>query len=140
MTAFRPEEDLRDRPIGELMKELANETTTLVRQELELAKAEAAQKGKRAGLGAGILTGAGLVGLLALGALTAFLILALDGVMPSWLAALLVALAFAAVASVLALLGRRRLKEAGPPKPERAVASVKADVDEAKTRAKSARS
>ena len=139
MAAFRGEDDLRDRPIAELMKELANETTTLVRQEIELAKAEAAQKGRQAGLGAGLLTGAAVVGLLALGALTAFLILALDGVTPSWLAALIVALVWAAVAAVLALLGRQRLKEAGPPKPEQTVESVKEDIAEAKTRGKFAR-
>ena len=140
MTTFDREEDLRDRPIAELMKELANETTTLVRQELQLAKAEAAEKGKRAGLAAGLLTGAGVAGLLALGALTAFLILALDSAMPSWLAALIVALMWAAVAGVLAFIGRQRIKEAGPPKPEQTLDSVKEDVDHAKTRAKSARS
>ena len=141
MSEFGPEDvDLRDRPIGELMRELAQETTRLVRQEIELAKAETAQKGKRAGLGAGMLTGAGVAALLALGALTACLILALDGALPNWLAALVIALLWAAVAGVLALVGRQRLREAGTPKPERAVESMKEDVEEAKRSARSGRS
>src|SRR3712207_708366 len=93
--------DLRDRPIGELMKQLAEETSTLVRQELELAKAEMTQKGKKAGVGIGLMGMAGVAALLALGTLTAFLVLALDGVMPNWLAALIVGLAWAAIAGVL---------------------------------------
>ena len=135
---YRPD-DARDRPVGELMKELANETTTLVRQELELAKAEMGQKAKRAGLGAGMLGGAGVAALLALGALTACLILALDGALPNWLAALVIALLWAAVAGVLALVGRQRVKEAGPPKPEQTVETVKADVEVVKERARSGR-
>ena len=135
---YRPD-DARDRPVGELMKELANETTTLVRQELELAKAEMGQKAKRAGLGAGMLGGAGVAALLALGALTACLILALDGALPNWLAALVIALVWAAVAGVLALVGRQRVKEAGPPKPEQTVETVKADVEVVKERARSGR-
>ena len=62
--------DLRERPIGELLKELSTQTTTLVRQELELAKAEMAEKGKQAGVGVGMFGGAGIFGMLALGALT----------------------------------------------------------------------
>ena len=98
------QDDLRDRPVGELLKELSTQTTTLVSQELELAKAEMAEKGKRAGLGAGMFGGAGLFGLLALGALTACLIAALATGMDVWLAALIVAVAYAAVAAVLAIL------------------------------------
>ena len=77
------DQDLRERPIGELMKQLAQETTTLVRQEIELAKAEVRQKGRKAGPGIGMVGAAGVVGLLAAGALTAFFIFALDGVMPA---------------------------------------------------------
>ena len=131
--------DLRDRPVSELMKQLAQETTTLMRQELELAKAEVSQKGKKAGLGIGILGIAGVVALLALGALTAFFILALDGAMPNWLAALIVALVYGAIAAGLYFMGREKVEEAGPPKPEQTVESVKEDVEWAKTQAKSAR-
>jgi uncharacterized membrane protein YqjE len=129
----------RERPVGELLKQLSEETSTLVRQELALAKAEMAEKGKRAGVGAGMFGGAGLFGLLASGALTACLIAALDAAMPLWLAALIVALVWAAVAAVLAMTGKGRIEQAGPPVPEQTQDSVKEDVEWAKTRARSAR-
>jgi uncharacterized membrane protein YqjE len=131
--------ELRDRPVGELLKELSTQTSTLVRQELELAKAEMAEKGKRAGLGAGMFGGAGLFGLLALGALTACLIAALATGMEVWLAALIVAVVYAAVAGVLALLGRKKTREATPPAPEQAIESTKEDVQWAKSQVRSAR-
>ncbi len=130
-------EELRDRPIGELMRELANETATLVRQELELAKAEMREKGRKAGKGAGMLGGAGIAGLLALGALTAFLILALDGVMPNWAAALVVAALWAVVAGVLALRGREKVQEATPPVPEQTRETIEEDLQWARNQAKS---
>jgi uncharacterized membrane protein YqjE len=132
-------DELRDRPIGELLKQLSQETTTLVRQELELAKAEMTQKGKRAGLGAGMLGGAGVAALLGLGALTAAAIAALDAAMPLWLAALIVAVLWLAVAAVLALQGKGKVQDATPPVPEQTQESVKEDVEWAKTRARSAR-
>jgi uncharacterized membrane protein YqjE len=131
--------DLRERPVGELLKELSTQTTTLVRQELELAKAELAEKGKQAGLGVGMFGGAGLFGLLALGALTACIIAALATGMELWLAALIVALVYAAIAGVLALLGRQKTRDAAPPAPEQAIESTKEDVQWAKSQAKSAR-
>jgi uncharacterized membrane protein YqjE len=134
-----PQNDLRERPVGELLKELSNQTTTLVRQELELAKAEMAEKGKQAGLGAGMFGGAGLVGLLALGALTTCVIAALATAMELWLAALIVAVVYAAIAGVLALAGRKKTQQATPPAPEQAIESTKEDIQWAKTQAKSAR-
>jgi uncharacterized membrane protein YqjE len=131
-------DDLREQSIGELLKRLSEETSTLVRQELELAKAEVTQKGKEAGVGAGLFGGAGVVGLLALGALTAAIILALDLAMPAWLAALIVALVYGAIAGVLALRGKDRFKAAGPPVPEQTIETVKEDARWAKTRARSA--
>jgi hypothetical protein len=131
--------DLRERPIGELLKQLSEETTTLVKQELDLAKAEVAQKGQQAGKGLGMFGGAGLMGLGAFGALTAFFILLLDGAVANWAAALIVAAVYGAIAGVLALQGRNKLKEATPPVPEQAVDSVKEDVQWAKTRTQSAR-
>jgi uncharacterized membrane protein YqjE len=133
------QDDLRDRPVGELLKELSQQTTALVRQELDLAKAEMAEKGKRAGLGAGMFGGAGLFAVLALGALTACLIAALATGMDVWVAALIVAVAYAAVAGVLALLGKQKTREALPPAPEQAIESTKEDVQWAKTRVGSAR-
>jgi uncharacterized membrane protein YqjE len=125
-------EELHDRPIGELLKQLANETTTLVRQELDLAKAEMREKAGKAGPGFGMWGAAGAAGLLALGSLTAFLILALDGAIPNWLAALVVCLVWAAVAGVLYLRGKRRVEEAGSPVPEKTIETVKEDVQWAK--------
>ena len=130
---------LREQPIGELLKQLSQETTTLMKQELDLAKAEVAQKGQQAGKGAGMFGGAGVMGFLALAALTAALIMALDKAMPNWAAALIVAAVYAVVAGVLALQGRNKLKEATPPVPEQTVESVKEDVQWAKTRTQSAR-
>ena len=131
--------DPRDESVGALLKQLSEETTTLVRKELELAKAEMAQKGKQAGLGAGLFGGAGIAALLTLGSLTAFLILLLDGALPNWAAALIVTALWAAVAGVLALTGRQKVQEATPPKPEQTVETIKEDVEWAKTQRPSAR-
>jgi Putative Actinobacterial Holin-X, holin superfamily III len=131
--------DLRGRPIGDLLKQLSEETTTLVRQELELAKAEVTEKGKKAGTGAGMFGGAGVAAFLGLGALTAALIAALDAAMPLWLAAFIGGALWLAVAGVLALQGRNKVQEATPPVPEQTTESVKEDLQWAKTRAKSAR-
>jgi uncharacterized membrane protein YqjE len=121
-------DELRERPVGELLKQLANETTTLVKQELELAKAEMREKAGKAGPGVGMWGVAGVTGLLALGSLTAFLILALDGAMPNWLAALIVGLVYAAIAGFLYLRGKQRVEEAGSPVPEQTVETLKEDV------------
>jgi Putative Actinobacterial Holin-X, holin superfamily III len=130
--AYVPEDpDLRQQPIGELVKQLAEETSTLVRQELELARAEMTQKGKQAGLGLGELGGAGIVALYALGALTACLIAALALAMPVWLAALIVAVVYGIIAGVLALIGRRQLQSTSLT-PERTQQTVKEDVEWAK--------
>jgi Putative Actinobacterial Holin-X, holin superfamily III len=129
--------DLRERSLGELLKELSQETTRLVHQELELAKAELAQKGKQAGAGAGLFGGAGALGLAALGALTACFILALNAVLPAWLAALLVAVVYGVIAFVLVKQGQAKMKAAGPPVPEQTIETVKEDVAWAKTQMRS---
>jgi MFS family permease len=133
-----PPDELRERPIGDLVKQLAGQTSTLVRQEIDLAKAELTEKGRVAGQGAGFLGGAALVGLMAAGALTATLILVLDTAMDSWLAALIVTVVMAAVAGFLALRGRDRIRAATPVVPEQTVETVKEDVEWAKTRTPSA--
>jgi uncharacterized membrane protein YqjE len=125
-------EDLRERPVGELLKQLANETATLVRRELDLAKAEMREKAGKAGPGFGMWGAAGVTALLALGSLTAFLILALDGAMPNWLAALIVGLVWAAIAGLLYVRGKQRVEDAGSPVPEQTIESVKEDVQWAK--------
>jgi tetrahydromethanopterin S-methyltransferase subunit C len=133
------ETQLEDRPIGELMRQLSDQTTTLVRQEIELAKAEMTAKGKQLGVGAGAFGGAGLMGLYAVGAITACLILALSTAVAGWLAALIIGVVYAAIAGVLALIGKKKTQAGGPPVPERAISSTKEDVEWAKTRAKTAR-
>jgi uncharacterized membrane protein YqjE len=131
--------DLRDAPVSDLVKALSEQTSALARQEVELAKAELAEKGKRAGIGAGMFGGAGLFGFFAFAGLTTTLILALATALAAWLAALVVTLVYAAIAGVLALQGKSKVKQAGPPVPEQAVDSTKEDLAWVKTRAKSAR-
>lgn len=131
-------QDLRDEPIAELLKRLSNETTHLVKMELELAKAEMTQKGKQAGLGAGLLGGGGIAGLMALIALTLTLIFLLDTFMKTWIAALIVTVLWAAIAGVLALKGKNELQDVNPA-PEQTIETVKEDVEWAKTQKPSAR-
>jgi VIT1/CCC1 family predicted Fe2+/Mn2+ transporter len=130
---------LRERPIGEVVKELTNDLSRLVRQEIELAKAEMAEKGRTAAPGLGMFGGAGIVALCAAGALTAFLVLVFSLFLPEWAAALIVGAALAAVAFVLIRQGKERVAEAGKPVPEQTIETVKEDVEWAKTRASSAR-
>jgi uncharacterized membrane protein YqjE len=126
------QQDLHDQSIPALLKQLATETTTLVRQELDLAKAEMSEKGRKAGPGFGLIGAAGGMALLAAGALTTFLILALDGVMPNWLAALLVAAVYGVVAYVLYSRGKEKVDDAGSPAPRQTIETVKEDVEWAK--------
>ena len=132
------DQDLHDRPISELLRDLSQQTTTLMRQELELAKAEIAQKGRKAGVGAGLLGAAGVSALATLGAFTAFLILALNTFLPAWAAAGIVTLLYGIPAAVLALRGRDKVKEATPLAPEQTIETVKEDVEWAKNPTKSA--
>jgi uncharacterized membrane protein YqjE len=131
--------ELNSRPTGDLLRELSNQTTTLVRQEIELLKAELTEKGKTAGVGVGMFGGAGLFGVFAFAALTTCIIAALTEVMSLWLAALIVTVVYAAVAAVLGLRGRDKVQEATPIAPEQTTESVKEDVQWAKTRAQSSR-
>lgn len=128
-----------DRSVAELMKQLSDQTATLVRQELDLAKAELSIKGKKAGLGAGMFGGASLLGVYALGALIACAILALALAVTGWLAALIVAAVLGAIGGVLALIGRKKVKQGVPPTPEQTIESVKEDVAWTKQRAQEGR-
>ena len=131
---------LRQRSTLELVKDLTHQASTLVHQEIELvklevhenvelAKVEMTEKAKTVGIGAALLTAAGVAGLLALGALSAFLILALDGVMPNWAAALCVAAMWTVAGGVLALYGRKKINEMGTAVPSRTIEAVKEDVE-----------
>ena len=132
-----PTEDKRNASTAELVKELSREVSQLVREEIALAKAEMTQKGKHAGIGAGMLSGAAVLALAAVGGSMAFLMLVLDSWMPGWLAALIVTIAYAAAAAVLALRGKERISHATPPAPTQTIESVKEDVQWAKTHATS---
>jgi len=135
----RQNTDFRERPLGEVARDLTRDVSLLVRQEVDLAKAEMAQKGRVAAPGLGMIGGAGVVGLMAAGSLTAFLILVLSIFLPEWGSALIVGAALAAVAFALAKQGKDRVGEAGAPIPEQTIETVKEDVEWAKTRATSAR-
>jgi uncharacterized membrane protein YqjE len=128
-----------ERSTAELVGDLARQMTALVHHEFELAKVEMTEKSKRAGMGAGLFGGAAVLALLGAGALTACVIAALDLVMPLWLAALIVAVAYLVGAGVVLLVGRSELREATPPVPLDAVESSKEDVRWLKTQAASAR-
>lgn len=129
----------QDRSVPDLVRGLAQETATLVRQELALARAEVTQTAKRTGIGIGELGGAALFGLFALACLSAAAIAALAIALPVWLAALIVAAVYGGVAGVLGLRGGRQVAEAMPPKPEQTIETVKEDVAWARTRMSSGR-
>ena len=128
-----------ERPVGELVKDATEQAQTLIRQEIELAKVELSEKGKKAGIGAGMFGGAGLFGLFAFAALTAASIGAVDLAVPFWAAALIVAAVYGAIAGVLALTGKNKVQEATPPVPEQTVDNVKEDVAWTKQRAQAGR-
>jgi uncharacterized membrane protein YqjE len=132
--------EARERPTGELLKELSDQTTTLVRKEIELAKVELAEKGRHAGQGAGMFGAAGLLAIFAFACVTACAVLALATAVAAWLAALIVAVVYAAIAGVVALRGKKQISRATPPVPEQAVDSTKEDVEWVKERAKAGRS
>jgi uncharacterized membrane protein len=125
--------------VTDLAKQLSEQTSRLVRQEVELAKAELSVKGKQVGIGAGLFGGAGVFGLFALGALTAAAVAGLGEVMAVWLSALIVAAIWAAVAGAMALLGKGRVEAAAPPVPEQTIDSVEEDMEWAKQRAQKGR-
>jgi hypothetical protein len=130
---------LRDRPIGEVTSALTRDLSLLVRQELELAKAEMAEKGRVAARGFGMIGGAGVAALMGAGALTACAVLVLSLFLPSWLSALLVAVALAGLAYLLALRGKDQIGKAGTLIPEQTIETIEEDVEWAKARATSAR-
>ena len=129
--------DLHDRPIGELFGQLSEQISTLVRQELDLAKAELRQKGKRAGVGVGLISGGGLLAVGAFGALTTTLILALSTWVDAWLAALIVTVVYGAGAAALAMKGKERVQAVGSPVPQQTIQTLKEDVQWAQSQIRS---
>jgi uncharacterized membrane protein YqjE len=118
----------QDESTAELVRQAAEQISRLVRDELALAKVEMTEKGKKAGVGAGLLGGGGLVALYGVAALLTAIVLGLAEAMPAWLAALIVTVVLFAVAGVLALLGKKNVAKATPAKPEQAIAGLKEDV------------
>jgi hypothetical protein len=127
-----------ERSVAELIKDLADETGTLVKQEIGLARVEMTAKAQAVGKDAGLIGAGAFLALLAAGTLTAFLISLLATAMDTWLAALIVTIVLAAGAGTLILAGKNRLQKALPPTPEQTIETVKEDVQWAKTRTRSA--
>ena len=121
-----------DRSVSELVNQLSQQTSSLIRQELRLAQTELQEKGKRVGIGAGMFGGAGLVALYGVGALVAAAIIGIGALLEPWIAAVIVGAVLLAVAGVLALTGRKQVERGTPPLPQQAIESAKRDVNEVK--------
>jgi MFS family permease len=130
---------VEEKSTSELLRDLSDEMTKLVHQEVDLAKVELSEKGRRLGTGAGLFGGAAAVGYLGGGALVAAAIAGISTAVTVWLAALIVGLALAGVAGIMALSGRAQMARGAPPIPEAAIDSSKEDIEWLKTQAKSAR-
>jgi uncharacterized membrane protein YqjE len=115
-----------------LVQRASEQVSRLVKDEIALAKAELAEKGKHAGIGAGLFGAGGVLALYGIGALIATLIIVFDLFLPLWLAALVIATSLFLIAGILALIGKKQVTKAVPPEPKAAIESVKADVDEVK--------
>jgi len=135
--------DLRNEPIGELLKRLTGDLTLLMRQEFELFRTEMTEKTKRVGTqvgeGAGMLSGAAVCGLFALAGLTTTVILLLALMMPAWVAALIVTVIYGIAAAIMAIAGKHKLDNLKAPVPTQTIETVKEDVEWAKTRTNSAK-
>lgn len=123
-----PRVETQDPTLGALVHDLSEQTSRLVRSEVELAKAELAEKGKNAGVGIGLFSAAGLLAFFGAAVLITTVILALALVLPGWASALIVAVLLFAAAGVAALMGKNKVAEATPPKPERARENVPKDI------------
>ncbi|MBT2470636.1 phage holin family protein [Streptomyces sp. ISL-66] len=124
-----------EEPVGVLVSRASQQISELIREEMQLARAEMAQKGRRFGKGGGLFGAAGLIGILAAQAFTATCVAALALVLPLWASALLVGAALAALAAVVALFGKQQVAKAGTPAPQQAIKSFKADLAEIKEKA-----
>ncbi|MGE5636887.1 MAG: phage holin family protein [Nocardioidaceae bacterium] len=127
---------LSEKSLAELVQRLSQQMSTLVRQEMRLAQTELQQKGKRAGLGAGMFGGAGVVALYGVGAIVAGIVMLLATAVEPWLAGVIVGVALLLVAGLLALMGKKQVQQATPAAPERAIESVKRDVEQVKEAAR----
>ena len=124
-----------DASAAQLVKQVSEQTQRLIRQELALARLEVTDKVKHAGIGAGLLAGAGFVAFFGMATLIAMLVLVLATALEAWLAALIVAVALLALAGSMAVIARGQIKRATPAVPQQTIESVKADVDEVRAHA-----
>jgi uncharacterized membrane protein YqjE len=127
-----PARPVTEQSTSELVQRASEQITTLVRDEIALAKAELTEKAKHAGIGVGLFGGGGVLAMYGVGALIATLIIVLNLFLELWLAALIMTVVLFLIAGILGLLGKKQVTKAVPPEPEAAIASVKADVDEVK--------
>ncbi|WP_433336558.1 phage holin family protein [Spirillospora sp. CA-294931] len=130
-----PAPDAVEPGTGDLVKQASQQISELVRAEMRLAVAEVKDKGRHAGKGAGLFGGAGIVALYGVGALLAAAIAALALALPVWASALIIGLVLLAIAGVMAMVGRKQVRQAAPPMPEQAIESAKRDLTEIKGRA-----
>ncbi len=121
-----------DEPIGAVVHRLSEQLPELVRSEIRLAQAELAEKGKHAGVGIGLFSGAGLLALYGVAGLFTTAVIALDLALPLWLAALIVTVALFVAAGIAAVVGKKQVTQASPPTPEKAIAGAKQDVEAVK--------
>ncbi len=118
--------------LGALVHQLSQQIPELIRSEMKLAQAEVAAKGKRAGVGIGMFSVAGLLAFFAVASLIATAILGLALVVDAWLAALIVAVILLAGAAVAGVMGKNKVAEAAPAVPERAIQGLKDDLSTVK--------
>ncbi|MBP2587115.1 hypothetical protein J3A78_007593 [Streptomyces sp. PvR006] len=135
MSTVERQPQAADDSVGVLVSRASQQMSELVRAEMQLARAEMTQKGKRYGKGGGLFGAAGIIGLLGLQALTAACIAALALVLPVWASALVITAVLGILAAVTGLAGRKQIARAGTPTPEHTIDSVKADLAEIKEKA-----
>jgi uncharacterized membrane protein YqjE len=128
MSNSRVSTDAPEETVGRLVHRLSEQLPELIRSEVRLAQAELTEKGKRAGVGIGMFSAAGLLAFFGLAVLVTTAILALALALPAWASALIVGAVLLAGAGVAAVVGRNKVQSATPPKPELAMESVKLDV------------
>ena len=117
-----------DPTMGALVHDLTQQVPQLIRSEIRLAQVEMTEKGKRAGLGIGMFSAAGLLAFFGLACIITTVILGLAHALPDWLSALIVAVALFVIAGIVALVGKKEVQQATPPAPEQAIEGVKEDI------------
>lgn len=129
--------DPSEASVRELVRQMSEDSSRLIRSEIRLAQAEMSAKAKDVGVGIGGFSAAGLLAFFGIGVLLAAAVLGLSTQLPGWLSAVIIGVVLLVIAGIIALVARRKLSQAAPPMPERTVETVKQDVQEIKERARS---